>query len=362
MMVLAVLASQNTLVIDIFRRYSATHDNSTVPDFIVILHLLRIKYTYNKTTKVFSIGTSTVRFVGADDVAKLHGAQRDIAFINEATELTLAQFNQINQRTSQRIILDFNPWAKSHWVYTIPDLYPNDHLFFRTTYKDNPALSPEQVKAIEAYQINDPAMWRVYGLGERITPEELIYPNATTCTVMPDGETVYGVDFGSSSPTAVVRVTRVADAIYVQELVYERNMATADLIERCKELVGKRATIYCDAAEPDRIREMVSAGLQARAAIKDVEAGIGYVKGLRLLTLYDASDDPVVGKNLLMEVDSYSWQRNRQTGVIMDVPVKANDHLLDAMRYAVYTHWGRKTKAIPGYAIPYEPFNAGATN
>lgn len=356
---LALRALKEILTIDIFRRYGRTHIESTLPDFRRILNELDIKSTYNATTKSFIIGRSIVRFIGADDIEKLRGPQRDIAFINEATELTKDQFDEINQRTKERVILDFNPWAKSHWVYTLPDLYPSKVAFFKSTYRDNPALSPGQIETIEAYAINDPAKWQIYGLGNRIIPEELIYAHATTCTVVPEGESVVGVDFGSSSPTAAVKVTRAGDAYYWQELIYERNLPTGELITRLAEMVGKRTRIYCDAAEPDRIREMVSAGLQAMPAIKSIQAGVGFVKSYRLLHHYDASGDPIIGENLLKEMDSYSWVRNRQTGIITDEPVKQNDHLMDAGRYAAYTHWGAYGKSdhvsAGNTAIPNDP-------
>lgn len=335
---LIYIAQQDSLTIDVFRRWSRTHDKSTIPDFQRILSDWGIKYGWNAVSKTATIGKSIIRFSGADDLQKLRGPQRDIAFLNEATEFTLDLFDEINQRTSKRVILDFNPWAKSHWVYKLPEYHPNQVAFWKTTYRDNPALTASQISAIEAYQTTNPAKWRIYGLGERVIPEELVYPEYNTVTLMPEGETVYGVDFGSTSPTAVVQVTRVGDNLYVRELVYETNLSTAKLGAELKRLCGS-GTIYCDAAEPDRIKELQSMGLQAVKANKSVQAGIAFVQNFKLhLFINDEAD------NLQREADSYSWKRNVQTGVLMDEVVKADDHLMDAMRYGVYSHWGHPTK------------------
>lgn len=354
---LVVLALQEPLTIDVFRRFSRTHEKGALPDFFKICADLNVKPSWNAVSKTATLGKSVIRFSGADDVQKLRGPQRDIAFLNEATEFTQDLFDEINQRTSQRVILDFNPWAKSHWVYKLPDLYPGQVAFWRTTYKDNPALSQQQIAAIEAYRVNNPAKWRIYGLGERVVPEELVYPEYNTVTLMPEGETIYGVDFGSSSPTAVVQVVRRGDDVYVRELVYERNMTTAALAAYLKSQCGG-CPVYCDAAEPDRIKELVANGIQARKANKAVQAGIQYMKGLGLHLYYDASTDPVQGDNLIKEADSYSYRRNVQTGALMDDVVKSDDHLMDAMRYAVYTHYANPlvTRAHrPPPTSPYLP-------
>ena len=39
--------------------------------------------------------------------------------------------------------------------------------------------------------------------------------------------------------------------------------------------------------------------------------------------------------NTLKEIQSYTWRKNRD-GTILDVPVKLNDHAMDAMMYCIY--------------------------
>ena len=41
--------------------------------------------------------------------------------------------------------------------------------------------------------------------------------------------------------------------------------------------------------------------------------------------------------NLLKEIDSYSRKKDKD-GVVLDAPVKFMDHLMDCLRYAVYTY------------------------
>lgn len=335
---LLLMAIERPLTIDVYRKFSRTHDKGALPDFQKILAETNAKYTYNAVAKTYAIGESVIRFGGADEIAKLRGPQRDIAFLNEATEFTIDAFDEINQRTKERVIMDFNPWAKSHWLYQMKARYPGEVAFYKTTYKDNSALSQAQIRAIEAYQKNDPEKWAIYGLGERVIPQELIYRHYVHISQAPEGHKVYGIDFGSTSPTAMVEVTFSNDAMYIRECLYERNLSTADMVAKVKAIVGS-SVVWCDAAEPDRIKELQANGVQARAASKDVQAGIGAVKNYPLYLVVGEG----IGDNLVKEIDSYSWRRNVQTGMLMDEVVKHDDHLMDAMRYAIYNEWG-KTK------------------
>ena len=42
--------------------------------------------------------------------------------------------------------------------------------------------------------------------------------------------------------------------------------------------------------------------------------------------------------NLIKEIQNYSWKTDN-AGNILDETVKFNDHILDALRYATYTHF-----------------------
>ncbi len=42
--------------------------------------------------------------------------------------------------------------------------------------------------------------------------------------------------------------------------------------------------------------------------------------------------------NILKEIKTYKWKVNKD-GVVLEEPVKFMDHILDGIRYAVYTHF-----------------------
>src|SRR5438045_3575103 len=130
----------------------------------------------------------------------------NICFINEANELTYEDFFQLNVRTTDKLILDYNPSDEYHWIYD--KLQPRDDAdFFITTYKDNPKLEPELVKEIERLQQADLNHWRIYGLGLRGISTETIYTHWRLCKELPmKGELIMGQDFGYNVSSALVRV------------------------------------------------------------------------------------------------------------------------------------------------------------
>lgn len=331
-------SSKMPIVWRVFRKYAATHIKSTIPDFEAILADTGLPYKVNKTEKAYTLGKCLVCFDGCDDPQKLRGVTQDYAYINEANELTEEDFSQINFRTRFYLVMDFNPSMLHHWLYQLRAQQPDDVAVYYSTFRDNPFLGEEQRKAILALQHTNPARWRVYGLGEKASAEETIYPIWEPFTDWPDRckDRVFGLDFGMTVPTALVEVSVADLELYAQEHLYETNVTTSQLIARIKPIVGNK-TVYCDAAEPDRIAELQAAGINATRGRKDVQAGIAYVQG-KAIRIHSHS------LKLQAEIAGYSWQRNRATNQLMDEVVKTNDHALDALRYAAYTHWGLRTE------------------
>lgn len=286
---------------------------------------------FNKTDNVYHYPNgSYIEFFGAEDSGKVRGPGRDILYINEANLLPYNIYQQLALRTKKTIFLDFNPVDEMSWVYDVADKEGN--ILIHSTYKNNPFLPKEQVEEIESLKDADENLWKVFGLGERGKSQEIIYTHWRTGQ-FPDGcEVCYGLDFGYSVPTALVKVGFKENQTYVQEMLYETKLTTTDLIERLKVLNIQRADeIFCDNAEPKTIEELVRAGFNAKPAEKDVYAGIQKVKSQPLNITPDSS-------NLIKEIKSYKWKVDKDGKVHPDEsPVKIWDHLCDAMRYAIFT-------------------------
>lgn len=268
---------------------------------------------------------SYIEFFSSDNNLKVRGPGRDILFFNEANLTDFDTFTQLMLRTRKCIFIDFNPADEFHWIYdsilTRPDAY-----FIKSTYLDNPFLPHEQVKEIENLKNVDANFWRIYGEGERGHSEGVIYTHWTPYSGdEKQGRISYGLDFGYNVPTSLVKATEYESSLYWTEEIYQSHLTNSELIPMVKQIVKPHEPVYCDAAEPDRIKEMQRAGIKAIAANKNVKEGIDFIKSRQLFVNSQSA-------NLLKEIKSYKY--STKVAGMTDEPVKLNDHAMDAARYA----------------------------
>jgi phage terminase large subunit len=314
---------------------------SAMRDFFKILHNADEEFgvypsiydesAHSKGLNTYEINTNTVEFMSVDDPQKKRGSGRKILWVNEANELTEDDARQLFMRTKGQIYIDYNPSeSPEHWIHqNILSLPPSEVTVIHSTYLDNPFLPLDQVREIERLKDQDPVAWSVFGLGKWAQLRGKIYTNWSRGETMPEGG-VYGIDFGHTVPTAVVKVNLQDGTLYWSEEVYETNMTNTDLIQRLKaQGVPQGSILYCDAAEPDRIEELRRAGFQARAAKKDVMTGIDFCRRYPIVA---------IGPNICKELGSYKMKQNAQ-GDTLDEPLKYNDHAMDAARYATFSHY-----------------------
>ena len=285
---------------------------------------------HDKTNNTYSYKSNMIEFLSVDDPARVRSRRRNFLWMNEANEFELEDWRQLSMRTNDSIFIDYNPSHQFHWLYD--EILPREDCHLITsTYKDNPFLPPEVVREIEHYRNIDENYWRVYGLGLRGKTEATIYKNWTYCDKLPEGDAIYGLDFGYNDPTALVKVVLRDEGYYVEERLYSQHLTNSQLIEKLKVLnIPRQKEIYCDNAEPQRIAEIQNAGFWALPADKAVNKGIDTVNS-RTLFLTKGSF------NLISEIKKYSWKQ--KDGKILEDPVKVNDHLIDAMRYAIHSHY-----------------------
>ena len=127
---------------------------------------------------------------------------------------------------------------------------------------------------------------------------------------------------------------------YIKEEIYKLYMLNSELIKNLKRLnLTSRNIIYADSSETDRIQEIYSSGFNIKPADKNVKDGIDFLKSCEIYT----KDSNV---NFNNELKDYVWQKDKN-GIQLEIPVKFNDHAMDAMRYAIWSHC-RKRYDLPG--------------
>ena len=119
-MVINILNEENK-VYSIVRKTLPSLKGSVLRDLKDILLKLDL-YDSNKWHSVdgyVEIGSNIIEFFSLDSEEKVRGRKRDICFINEATEISYDEYVQLSLRTSERMILDFNPSLWQSWLYDL---------------------------------------------------------------------------------------------------------------------------------------------------------------------------------------------------------------------------------------------------
>lgn len=351
---LIIYALQNKdKTISIIRKTLPSLKASVMRDFFEVMKELNLynKNNHNKSENIYTFDNgSMVEFFSADDEQKLRGRKRHIAWCNEANELFYDDFQQINLRTEDVIIVDYNPSEVDSYLYYLPE---DKTVTIHSTYKDNPFLPQAIIEEIEAYQFTDEDYYTIFALGKRAFSKENVYSQWKVLDERPNNfkEFVYGLDFGYTHPLALVKVWYDIDSmpneIYIEELIYESHLTTPDLLAKLSDLeIQKNIAIASDYARPEIIQDIKNAGYYAINAIKDVKDGINNVKTFKVLL--DAK-----AKNIVKENQNYKYKK--VNGQVTEEVMKKWDDAMDAIRYAVF--YIKKTFVRNNRVNPFEVIN-----
>lgn len=105
---------------------------------------------YNKTEAFFTSPTgSRIEVNGTDDENQVMGYNGQVLWLNEPYKMSRATFDQLDQRTEEIVVIDWNP-KQAHWL---EDLEKDERAFvIHSTFKDNPFCPAEQRRKILSYQ------------------------------------------------------------------------------------------------------------------------------------------------------------------------------------------------------------------
>ena len=307
-----------------------------------------------------SIITHSMRLADGTMSAKGKGLSHVTHLIvDEAQELPSEEeyikvVDTFRQKGSERkIFVVFNPGSKRHWLFKrffIGSVHqPNQkwldtHLYIHTTYKDNlQNLDEAKVREWDLSSLTDPKYYSHHLMGEFTEGAEgQVYTDFKVGVPDPLGEydVLYGLDFGfSSDPTALIKVSKHNQTLYLKELLYDRGLTMPDLAKRLTSLgITKKDQIIADSAEPRSIEELRRLGFNIIGAYKGPDSVRSGIEKIKRYTIYM---DPL-SDNLQTEVDLYSW--NNET----DKPIDKYNHLLDALRYALSSKGGDGTYGFAG--------------
>lgn len=96
--------------------------------------------------------------------------------------------------------------------------------------------------------------------------------------------------------------------------------------------------MWCDCAEPDRIKMWKKAGYKAKPVVKEkgangktsVNAQIDFLKQHKIHIHPSCV-------NTIKEIQQWKWEKDKQTGKYIDEPVCVFDDAMAALRYSIET-------------------------
>ena len=285
---------------------------------------------WNKTDSIYTFSTGTIlEFFSADNSGKVHGPRRDILFLNEANNVNYGIYTALDIRTRNIVWLDWNPVSEFWWYTQEAPHIPHD--FLRLTYKDNEALSINEVEALERHKHNPNRKnwWRIYGEGMLGVAEGRIYSEWSLVDEVPrDSRLVgYGVDFGyTNDPTAIIGGYKYNEGYILHELEYRKGMSNKQIADVL--LNVERGLTIADSAEPKSIDEIKHYGVSILPSPKgrgSVSQGIQFVQDQKISITKTST-------NLLKEYRNYLWATDKDGRSIND-PIDAFNHAMDAIRY-----------------------------
>ena len=278
----------------------------------------------NKSEFVYTFHNgSWIEFFSTDNEQKVRGSKRKILFVNEANELSFIEWQQLQMRTTEFSILDYNPsFSEDHWINQVNE--EKSTYWFISTYKDNPFLEPKVIAEIESLKWKNPSLWRIYGLGLRAIVEGLIFENVVIDDYVPiqaRRHRYIGMDFGyANDSTAIVEVMLYGNNIYLNEICYKTHMLTDEIIATLKDIEG-RPEIISESADPRLVDEIYNAGLD----IKPVKKFAGSINaGIMKMQQYKIH---VTSKslNLRKEFNNYTWRQDKE-GKWLNEPIDMWNH------------------------------------
>lgn len=295
---------------------------------------------------------SRIDIKGADSPDSLRGVGLNGVVLDEYADMRPNVFSEIIRPalTDRRgwCIFIGTPKGFNHFYDRYMEAKENDKwdAFHFTSY-DNPMLNKSEIEEAKI-QISLDKFAQEY-MADFRKNEGLVYKEFNRdkhIKELPDRqiiETIAGIDFGYNNPSSIVVIKRDFDNVYwVVDEWYHARKTTPELINAAKNMESKYGiqVYYPDVQAAAAIEECKRAGLSIRDSNKDVIKGIDSVRALLKNNRLFVSPKC---KSLIAEFETYAYPdkedlRSKQDKNEPEVPIKENDHALDALRYAVFTH------------------------
>lgn len=274
-------------------------------------------------------------------------AQIDLVIVEEAETVPPRSWQDliptIRAKGSEFWIV-YNPKSRDSWVSRTfdGDTLPPRTMIVDANHDDNPWFSAElDEQRLHDREVMDPAMYRhVWEGGYYEQSDAQVFAGKyQTQEFDPkanwDGP-YFAVDFGfSQDETAAVKCWINDGLLYIEHELYEKRLELDDTAQAMINALPdvERHAVRGDNARPESISYLKRHGIPRIVSCEkgkgSVEDGVEFIKSFKKVIIH-----PRCG-NTLKEFDLYSYKIDRHSGDILPTLVDANNHAIDAIRYAL---------------------------
>lgn len=320
--------------------------------------------SWSKGSHVLTFGNKEIKCIGCGDegaLGMIQGLTIDLVLCDEMTLFPLNVIDMVKTRLSRdhsRLFASMNPSHPTHkikqwidWSLSGDENYYSLHF----SIEDNPYISQKYILDLQKslsglfYKRNYLGIWclaegSIFDFFDRklhVCPR-IDGPKAADYWIA-------GLDYGARNPLACVLLgvsrgdyDQTGPRLWVQKeyfwnpAVTNRQKTNSEFAEDIYQFLSPYdvKAVYMDPSAASFRLDLQRKGLHCVPANNEVLDGIGVMTSLMQRGTLSVCSPC---KNTIREVESYVWDP-KKTKIGEDAPLKVDDHLMDALRYAVMTH------------------------
>lgn len=247
-----------------------------------------------------------------------------------------------------------NPEGPFHWFKTEYVDKAEELKLYRLKFNlyDNPSLSKETIKRYETMFTG--VFNQRFVLGEWVMANGIVYdsfnPEINTYDELPiyikeEVKPIYTADYGTLNPMVFLEGyidrSNSKPIVYIDREYYYsgrnnyKSKTDSEYVEDFKKFKNPNSNVLIvDPSAASFITACKTEGMFVKQAKNDVLEGISMVHTMLHTGMLKINKNCV---NTLKEFGSYQWDSKRADNTGKEVPLKENDHCMDAIRYLVMT-------------------------
>lgn len=266
----------------------------------------------------------------------------DDCWVEEAQSVSAHSWSTLRptvRKKGARFYITFNPDQETDPTYQMmlkaPTVSTN---IVRMNWYDNPWFPDDLRLEMEWDRSTDPDKYSWIWEGNcRTSTEAQVFKGKYRIEgfeTPTQADWLYGADWGFSvDPTVLVRMFIKDDCLFISDEAYGVGVEIVDTPKLFDRVPEARAwKIRADSARPETISHLHHQGFNIVPAVKwpgSVEEGVQFLRSFKAIIVHPRC------RHVADELRLYSYKQDRLTGDVQPVLLDANNHCIDAIRYAL---------------------------